>query len=196
MTQPKESRSRHPAWGHQRRLGAGEIDPAWASLDPASVVGAAAAGGLSGGAVLHLWWTIPPAATSSPHRGDPGAGAAAAVCHHRRLGEVENSTNERCWNARGRKSAVIVLWRVRPVYDRFSGGGSVPLEGAAAGPACLWIDLNPVAVMISRAMIQDPAESSRDMPHPPGIKDRSFYPQRRRAGRGDVKYYGNGCEGR
>ena len=34
----------------QRRFGAGEVDPAWASLDVASVVGAAAAGGVPGGA--------------------------------------------------------------------------------------------------------------------------------------------------
>ena len=40
-----------PARGDQRRLGAGKINPTRASVDPASVVGAAAAGRVSGGAV-------------------------------------------------------------------------------------------------------------------------------------------------
>lgn len=101
----------------------------------------------------------------------------------------ENSTNE------------VVLARARaeilrscngvlpPVYDPFSGGGSIPLEAQRLGLPTYGSDLNPVAVMIGKAMIEIPPKF-RDMPpiHP-GIKERSFYRNAEGLAE-DVKYYG------
>ena len=43
-----------------------------------------------------------------------------------------------------------------PVYDPFSGGGSIPLEAQRLGLPASGSDLNPVAVMIGKAMIEIP----------------------------------------
>src|SRR5690606_21768474 len=62
-----------------------------------------------------------------------------------------------------------------PVYDPFSGGGSIPLEAQRLGLPAYGSDLNPVAVMIGKAMIEIPPKFKDMPPIHPGIKDRSFY---------------------
>lgn len=44
--------------------------------------------------------------------------------------------------------------RVPPVHDPFAGGGSIPLEAQRLGLRSIATDLNPVAVMINRVMIE------------------------------------------
>ena len=100
----------------------------------------------------------------------------------------ENSTNEKVLErARTeiRKSCGGVL---PPVYDPFSGGGSIPLEAQRLGlPAC-GSDLNPVAVMIGKAMIEIPLRFKDRKPVCPSAK-RLHY--RNAWGLAeDVKYYG------
>ncbi|MEQ8354150.1 MAG: DUF1156 domain-containing protein [Kiloniellaceae bacterium] len=59
-----------------------------------------------------------------------------------------------------------------PVYDPFCGGGSIPLEGQRLGLRAYGSDLNPVAVLISKALVEippkftglPPVNSNRD-PH-------------------------------
>ena len=44
-----------------------------------------------------------------------------------------------------------------PVYDPFAGGGSIPLEAQRLGLRAIASDLNPVAVLINKALIELPA---------------------------------------
>lgn len=46
--------------------------------------------------------------------------------------------------------------RALPVYDPFAGGGSIPLEAQRLGLRAVASDLNPVAVLINRALIEIP----------------------------------------
>ena len=45
-----------------------------------------------------------------------------------------------------------------PVYDPFCGGGSIPLEAQRLGLRAYGSDLNPVAVLISKALVEIPAK--------------------------------------
>jgi putative DNA methylase len=76
-----------------------------------------------------------------------------------------------------------------PVYDPFSGGGFIPLEARRLGLAAYGSDLNPVAVMIGKAMIEIPPKFQDMPPIHPGIKDRSFHRNAEGLAE-DVKYYG------
>lgn len=101
----------------------------------------------------------------------------------------ENSTNEEVLErarAEIRRSCGGVL---PPVYDPFSGGGSIPLEAQRLGLPAYGSDLNPVAVMIGKAMIEIPPKFKDRPPMHPGIKARSFYRNAEGLAE-DVKYYG------
>jgi putative DNA methylase len=101
----------------------------------------------------------------------------------------ENSTNEEVLErarAEIQRSCGGVL---PPVYDPFSGGGSIPLEAQRLGLPAYGSDLNPVAVMIGKAMIEIPPKFKDMPPIHPGIRERSFY--RKAEGLAeDVKHYG------
>lgn len=101
----------------------------------------------------------------------------------------ENSTNEEVLErarAEIRRSCGGVL---PPVYDPFSGGGSIPLEAQRLGLPAYGSDLNPVAVMIGKAMIEIPPKFKDMPPIHPGIKERSFYRNAEGLAE-DVRYYG------
>lgn len=101
----------------------------------------------------------------------------------------ENSTNDEVLErarAEIRRSCGGVL---PPVYDPFSGGGSIPLEAQRLGLPAYGSDLNPVAVMIGKAMIEIPPKFKDMPPIHPGIKERSFYRNAEGLAE-DVKYYG------
>jgi putative DNA methylase len=49
-----------------------------------------------------------------------------------------------------------LLEHAPPVYDPFCGGGSIPLEAQRLGLRAYGSDLNPVAVMISKALVEFP----------------------------------------
>ncbi len=55
-----------------------------------------------------------------------------------------------------------------PVYDPFCGGGSIPLEAQRLGLRAYGSDLNPVAVLISKALVEIPPKFAGEAPvHPP-----------------------------
>ena len=54
--------------------------------------------------------------------------------------------------------------RALPIYDPFAGGGSIPLEAHRLGLRVIATDLNPVAVLLNRAMIQLPSEFRNKAP--------------------------------
>ena len=76
-----------------------------------------------------------------------------------------------------------------PVCDPFSGGGSIPLEAQRLGLPAYGSDLNPVAVMIGKAMIEIPPKFRDREPVHPGIRERQFYRNAEGLAE-DVKFYG------
>ncbi|MCY4557670.1 MAG: DUF1156 domain-containing protein [Chloroflexi bacterium] len=80
--------------------------------------------------------------------------------------------------------------RLPGFHDPFAGGGALPLEGQRLGLEAWASDLNPVAVLINKAMIEIPP---RFAGLPPVNPERD--PHKRWKGAGglaeDVRYYGN-----
>ncbi|WP_296697117.1 DUF1156 domain-containing protein [Thiocapsa sp. UBA6158] len=82
-----------------------------------------------------------------------------------------------------------------PVYDPFSGGGSIPLEAQRLGLRAYGSDLNPVAVLIGKALVEIPPKFAGLPPVNPASRE-----ERARGGRWqgrgaqglaeDVRYYG------
>lgn len=101
----------------------------------------------------------------------------------------ENSTNEEVLERARAEIRKSCGGELPPVYDPFSGGGSIPLEAQRLGLPAYGSDLNPVAVMIGKAMIEIPPKFKDMPPIHPGIKERSFYRNAEGLAE-DVKYYG------
>jgi len=101
----------------------------------------------------------------------------------------ENSTNEEVLERARAEIRRSCGGALPPVYDPFSGGGSIPLEAQRLGLPAYGSDLNPVAVMIGKAMIEIPPKFKDLPPIHPGIKERSFYRNVEGLAE-DVKYYG------
>jgi len=156
---------------------------------------------------LHLWWARRPLAACravlfAQLVDDPSSHPDQFPTHEdqererQRLFAIiedlvkwENSTNEEVLErarAEIRRSCGGVL---PPVYDPFSGGGSIPLEAQRLGLPAYGSDLNPVAVMIGKAMIEIPPKFKDMPPIHPGIKERSFYRNAEGLAE-DVKFYG------
>ncbi|MGM4883089.1 DUF1156 domain-containing protein [Rhizobium sp. 62_C5_N11_2] len=101
----------------------------------------------------------------------------------------ENSTNEEVLEKARAEIRKSCGGELPPVYDPFSGGGSIPLEAQRLGLPAYGSDLNPVAVMIGKAMIEIPPKFKDHPPVHSGVKDRSFYRNAEGLAE-DVKYYG------
>jgi putative DNA methylase len=82
-----------------------------------------------------------------------------------------------------------------PVYDPFSGGGSIPLEAQRLGLRAYGSDLNPVAVLIGKALVEIPPKFAGQPPVNPASRVERVRGGRWQ-GRGaqglaeDVRYYG------
>jgi len=101
----------------------------------------------------------------------------------------ENSTNEEVLERARSEIRKSCGGELPPVYDPFSGGGSIPLEAQRLGLPAYGSDLNPVAVMIGKAMVEIPPKFRDLSPIHPGLKERSFYRNVEGLAE-DVKYYG------
>jgi putative DNA methylase len=82
-----------------------------------------------------------------------------------------------------------------PVYDPFSGGGSIPLEAQRLGLRAYGSDLNPVAVLIGKALVEIPPKFSGQPPLNPvaqaELKRGGRWNCKRAEGLAeDVRYYG------
>ncbi|MBX4870225.1 DUF1156 domain-containing protein [Rhizobium bangladeshense] len=131
-----------------------------------------------------------------PETPEPTLEDCAADIERRRLFEIieelviwENSTNEEVLERARAEIRRSCGGELPPIYDPFSGGGSIPLEAQRLGLPAYGSDLNPVAVMIGKAMIEIPPKFKDMPPTHPGIKDRSFYRNAEGLAE-DVKYYG------
>ncbi len=79
-----------------------------------------------------------------------------------------------------------------PVLDPFAGGGSIPLEAQRLGLEAHASDLNPVAVLINKALIEIPPKFAGRPPVHPDAQ-RTLMGQEWQGARGlaeDVRYYG------
>jgi putative DNA methylase len=156
---------------------------------------------------LHLWWARRPLAACravlfAQLVDDPSSDLenfptqeAQEVERKRLFGIIEdlvkweNSTNEAVLERARAEIRKSCGGELPPVYDPFSGGGSIPLEAQRLGLPAYGSDLNPVAVMIGKAMIEIPPKFKDKPPIHPGIKERQFYRNAEGLAE-DVKYYG------
>ncbi|MCY4173697.1 MAG: DUF1156 domain-containing protein [Cyanobacteria bacterium MAG CAR3_bin_5] len=156
---------------------------------------------------LHLWWARRPLATCravlfgqlvddpSSHP-DKFPNDEAIEAERKRLFGIieelvkwENSTNEAVLKRARAEIRKSCGGKLPPVYDPFSGGGSIPLEAQRLGLPAYGSDLNPVAVMIGKAMIEIPPKFKDRKPVHPGVQERMDY-QNAQGLAEDVKYYG------
>jgi len=124
----------------------------------------------------------------------------------------ENTTNETVLNAA--REAIRESWRqtcelnkhhpqaaelfnpdkMPGLHDPFAGGGAIPLEAQRLGLDAYASDLNPVAVLINKAMIEIPPKFAGRAPvHPSASKARQLIAPEWRGAAGladDVRYYG------
>ncbi len=79
-----------------------------------------------------------------------------------------------------------------PILDPFAGGGTIPLEAQRLGLEAHASDLNPVAVLINKALIEIPSKFSGTPPVCPDVaKDQLAHPWPRATGLAeDVRRYG------
>jgi putative DNA methylase len=82
-----------------------------------------------------------------------------------------------------------------PVYDPFSGGGSIPLEAQRLGLRTYGSDLNPVAVLIGKALVEIPPKFADCPPVNPKARAEAANGQLRawKGSQGlaeDIRYYG------
>ena len=70
-----------------------------------------------------------------------------------------------------------------PVYDPFSGGGSIPLEAQRLGLRAYGSDLNPVAVLIGKALVEIPPKFAGKPPVNPKARLNSSAARLERQGR-------------
>lgn len=128
------------------------------------------------------------------------------------LVEWENTTNEKVLQVA--RDEIWASWRracaenvdhpqAKELFDRkklpafhdpFAGGGALPLEAQRLGLESYASDLNPVAVLINKAMIEIPPKFSGKPPVNPEVrKDRSLFKKTWAGAQGlaeDVRYYG------
>ena len=89
----------------------------------------------------------------------------------------------------------------KPIYDPFAGGGSIPLEAQRLGMRAVASDLNPVAVLINKALLEIPPKFSGQPPvnpdaDPMGMTVGKGKQKHRVSWRGaagladDIRYYG------
>ena len=84
--------------------------------------------------------------------------------------------------------------RLPAFHDPFAGGGALPLEAQRLGLEAYASDLNPVAVLINKAMIEIPPKfTGRPPVNPASRADRTLFRKTWRGAEGlaeDVRYYG------
>ena len=86
-----------------------------------------------------------------------------------------------------------------PICDPFCGGGSIPLEAQRLGLRAYGSDLNPVAVLISKALVEIPPRFAGRKPVNPESAERSRSEGWRNEGAQglaeDIRYYGRWMRG-
>ncbi|MGH8933128.1 MAG: DUF1156 domain-containing protein [Egibacteraceae bacterium] len=159
---------------------------------------------------LHLWWARRPLAACravlfaslvddpSAHPDQFPTEEAQKVERERlfeiieRLVKWENTTNEDVLEEARAEIMRSCDGNPPPIYDPFCGGGSIPLEAQRLGLEAHASDLNPVAVLITKALIEIPPKFAGQPPvHPDGGRLKSTATWKGAQGLAeDVRYYG------
>jgi putative DNA methylase len=163
---------------------------------------------------LHLWWARRPLATCravlfASLVDDPSAHPEkfktekAQEKERQRLFRIieelvkwENSNNETVLEAAREEIRKSTGGSPPPVLDPFCGGGSIPLEAQRLGLEAHGSDLNPVAVLITKALIEIPPKFAGNPPVNPDWRKKSKHEKEARFWNGaqglaeDVRYYG------
>lgn len=142
---------------------------------------------------LHLWWARRPLAAcravlfaqlvdDPASHPDKFPTEEAIEAERKRLFQIieelvkwESSTNEEVLERARAEIRKSCSGELPPVYDPFSGGGSIPLEAQRLGLPAYGSDLNPVAVMIGKAMIEIPPKFKDKPPIHPGGPEKMHY---------------------
>src|SRR6266571_6997294 len=159
---------------------------------------------------LHLWWSRKPLATCRavlfaslvddpsahpeefPTEQDQDRERLRLFQLMEQLITWENSNNQEILA----KARVEILKSTNgnppPVLDPFCGGGSIPLEAQRLGLQAHGSDLNPVAVLISKALIEIPPKFTGCAPFNPEAKQSLMGREWHRAQglADDIRYYG------
>ncbi len=157
---------------------------------------------------LHLWWARRPLAIAravlfaslvddpSEHEDKfptPELQEAERKRLFKIIGELvewENSGNEEIFANALAEIKKSVGEDLPAVFDPFAGGGTIPLEAQRLGLKAFASDLNPVAVMINKAMIELPAKFKNQPPVNP-TADKLIGGYRGAEGlANDILYYG------
>jgi putative DNA methylase len=157
---------------------------------------------------LHLWWARRPLAacravlfaqlvddpSAHPDRFDSEAKQDAERKElHRLISELvkwENIHNEDVLSAARKKIKESCDGSPPPILDPFAGGGSIPLEAQRLGLDACARDLNPVAVLINKALIEIPAMWADRPPVFPGAAEEAMSWPRATGLAEDVQRYG------
>lgn len=160
---------------------------------------------------LHLWWARRPLAAAravifSSLVDDPSSHPEefpteeAQTAERKRLFKIleklvkwENSNNQEVLNQA--KAEILKSTNGNPpaLLDPFAGGGTIPLEAQRLGLEAHASDLNPVAVMINKAMIEIPPKIAGQPPVNPESRRQTGYSGEWKGAQGlaeDVRYYG------
>lgn len=160
---------------------------------------------------LHLWWARRPLAAARAvifaslvddpsSRPDLFPTEEAQNAERKRLFGLiedlvkwENSNNEIVLDAA--KAEIMKSTDGNPpeLLDPFAGGGAIPLEGQRLGLKVHASDLNPVAVMINKAMIEIPPRFANKLPVNPESRKEIASQSAYKGASGlaeDVRYYG------
>ncbi len=111
----------------------------------------------------------------------------------RQLVKWENSNNERVLNTARAEIMRSCNGNPPPVYDPFCGGGSIPLEAQRLGLEAHASDLNPVPVLINKALIEIPPKFAGKPPVNPEAKRKLGASGSWKGAAGlaeDIRYYG------
>jgi len=160
---------------------------------------------------LHLWWARRPLAAAraviwASLVDDPSSlqdqfpSEEAQNTERERLFNIlselvkwENSNNETVLNAAKAEIMKSTNGNPPPLLDPFAGGGAIPLEAQRLGLEAHASDLNPVAVMINKAMIEIPPKFAGQPPVNPESKKTKPPASGWKGAQGlaeDVRYYG------
>jgi putative DNA methylase len=111
----------------------------------------------------------------------------------RELVKWENSNDERVLNKARAEILRSTGDNPPPVYDPFCGGGSIPLEAQRLGLEAHASDLNPVAVLITKALIEIPPKFAGGPPVNPESRKKLAASGSWKGAAGlaeDIRYYG------
>lgn len=157
-------------------------------------------------ATLHLWWARRPLAAAraviwaslvDDPSGDPDLTPEEQEAERRRLFDIlerlvkwENSNDPKVLAEAKAEIDRCFPEGPPPVLDPFGGGGAIPLEAQRLGLKALSGDLNPVAVLIQKSMIEIPPRFAGRPPVHPGVdKDLKTW-ERAQGLAADIEAYG------